>query len=427
MSCRAKDGLCKKTQVIHHADGFSEPVAYWQASKEVPADQLPAGMTRKRVTGNGPTKKEALSRLEQNYERFLRGESGRGRTRLTGKMTVRRLFEEWDRNNQTGEVSSTQTRAYQGYFNNNILPALGDKRLDSLTETDLSFFFNQTLTARTNTDNEHLLGPSARRNIYMALSGALTFAVRNRYLPANPLKAVKAPRKTKPQEDIDAFLIDAQKVRDYVFSDKCTDQARWALTLLGLRRSERLGLRWGDIQGLDGDNPSLAIRNQLAREKGKGLYIKPATKSGKSRTIRLVEPWVSVMRDFKKQWDELPNNPDWQEPEEQFGALLFLRSDGKPTDHNADNDDWHSLLETVGVPYWRGHLMRHYTAVMLAEQPSGTVTDVMSILGHDTAELQRKHFRHDRHPSSEDKSSQVRRQSNPGQSRSIGCSNGGLK
>ena len=71
MSRRAKDGLSKKSQVIQHADGSSERVAYWQASREVPAEQLPAGMTRKRVTGNGPTKKEALSRLEQNYEHFF--------------------------------------------------------------------------------------------------------------------------------------------------------------------------------------------------------------------------------------------------------------------------------------------------------------------------------------------------------------------
>ena len=344
-------------------------------------------MTRKRVTGSGPTKKEAQRRMEENYERFLRGESGRGRTRLTGKMTVRRLFEEWDRNNNAGAVSSVQARAYRGYFTNHILPALGDRRLDSLTETDLTYFINQTLTSKTNEQGAPLLGASARRNIYMALSGALNFAVRNRYLTTNPLKAVPAPRKTKPKEDIDAFLVDAQKVRDYVLSDSCTEQARWALTLLGLRRSERLGLRWSDINGLDTDNPSLVIGSQLAREKGKSLVVKPATKSGKSRTIRLVDPWVSVLRDYKKQWDELPSNPDWQEPAEQFRDLLFLRPDGKPIDHNADNDDWHKLLETVGVPYWRGHLMRHFTAVMLAEQPGMTVTDVMSILGHDTEAL----------------------------------------
>lgn len=386
-SRQSKDGLSKKTQRFTHADDSVETITFWQASREVPAEHLPAGMNRKRVTGSGPTKKEAQKRMEENYERFLRGESGRGRTRLTGKMTVRRLFEEWERNNKAGKVSPTQVRAYRGYFNNHILPALGDRRLDSLTETDLNYFIHQTLPAKTNEYGEPLLGPSARRNIYMALSGALTFAVRNRYLPVSPLKGVDAPSKTKPQENIDAFLADADKVRAHVFSDECAEQARWALTLLGLRRSERLGLRWRDIQGLEGDSPSLVIHNQLSREKGKGLFIKPATKSGKSRTIRLVEPWVSVLRDYKKQWDELPDNPDWHEPEEQFRDLLFLRPDGKPIDHNADNVDWHALLETVGVPYWRGHLMRHFTAVMLAEQPSTAVTDVMSILGHDTEAL----------------------------------------
>ena len=386
-SRQSKDGLSKKTQRFTNADDTVETISFWQASREVPAEHLPAGMDRKRVTGSGPTKTEARKRMEANYERFLKGESGRGRTRLTGKMTVRRLFEEWDRNNKTGAVSAVQARANRGYFNNHILPALGDRRLDSLTETDLNFFISQTLTSKTNEDGTPLLGPSARRNIYMALSAALNFAVRNRYLAANPLKAVPAPRKTKPKEDIDAFLVDAQKVRGYVFSDECDEQARWALTLLGLRRSERLGLRWRDVNGLDTDNPSLALSSQLARETGKGLFIKSTTKSGKSRTIRLVEPWVSVLREYKKQWEQLPSHPDWVEPEEQFRDLLFIRPDGKPIDHNADNDDWHRLLETVGVPYWRGHLMRHFTAVMLAEQPGMTVTDVMSILGHDTEAL----------------------------------------
>ena len=91
-----------------------------------------------------------------------------------------------------------------------------------------------------------------------------------------------------------------------------------------------------------------------------------------------------MLRSFKKQWDELSNYPDWQAPQEQFNELLFLPFGGKPTDHNAD---WHELLETVGVSYWHGHLIRHYTTVMLAEHPSVTITDVMSILGHDTEAL----------------------------------------
>lgn len=384
---RDRDGLSKKTQKVVLDDGTVETYTYWQASREVPAEHLPAGMDRKRVTGSGPSKKAAQERLDANYERFLRGESGRGSTRLTGKMTVRRLFEEWDRNNNAGAVSAVQARAYRGMAKNHILPALGDRRLDSLTETDLNYFTHQTLVTKTDEDGAPLLGPSARRNVYMALSGMLSFAVRNRYLPANPLRAVDPPKKTKPNEDIDAFIADAQKVREWVLGGECADECRWALTLLGLRRSERLGLRWRNIHGLDTDSPSLVVADQLGRVTGKGLVIKPNTKNGKPRTIRLVEPWIGVLRRYRTYWDAMHDGPDWVEPSPEFTDLLFLRPDGKPIDHNADNDDWHALLEQVGVGYWRGHLMRHFTAVMLAEQPALSVNDVMSILGHDTQAL----------------------------------------
>ena len=382
-----RDGLSKKTQRIVHTDGSVEPYTFWQASREGPAEHLPAGMSRKRVTGSGPSKSEAEKRLDENFEDFLRGEAGRGATRLTGKMTVRRLFEEWDRNNSAGAVSHVQARANRGMFNNHVLPALGEKRLDALTETDLTFFIHQTLVAKTDDDGSPLLGPSARRNVYMALSGALSFAVRNRYLPANPLKAVRSPKKTKPNEDIDAFIPDAQKVRETVLAGGHPDECRWALTLLGLRRSERLGLRWRNVLGLDTDSPSLVVADQLARETGKGLHIKPTTKGGKPRTIRLVEPWVSVLRRYRDQWETAHGVVNRLEPTGEFSDLLFLRADGKPISQNDDNDDWHALLEAVGVPYWRGHLMRHYTAMMLAAQPALSVNDLTSLLGHESEAL----------------------------------------
>lgn len=124
-----KDGPYQKTQQVTKDDGTVKAFTFWQASRQVPAEHLPAGMTRKRVTGSGPSKKVAQRRLDENYERFMRGEAGRGATRLTGKMTLRRLFEDWNRNNDAGAVSPTQARAYRGMFNNLILPALGDKRV----------------------------------------------------------------------------------------------------------------------------------------------------------------------------------------------------------------------------------------------------------------------------------------------------------
>lgn len=385
-------GMTKKTGYYRHADGTSTPYTYWQASREVPADQLPKGLDRKRVTGSGRSEKEARARLEENYQRFLTGEAKRGATRLSGKVTVQRLFEEWDRHNQAGAVTPNVARSYQGMFTNHILPALGALRLDALNVSILSAFFNDTLPKKTKRvtgedgaeEEVPLLGPSARRNIYVALQSALSFSVEMGYLAASPLAGVKAPTKVKPDEDVDAFIADAHKVRAAVLAGNHPDETRWLMALLGLRQSERLGLAWSSFKGLDTDSPTLTVNRQLHRIPGKGLTIKKATKTDRTRVIRLADPWVTSLRAYRETWEELRQGDKWEEPKAEFRDLLFLKPNGTPVSHKQDTDEWHDLLQSCGVSYWRGHLMRHYTAVMLAEQPGVSMNDVMSILGHDT-------------------------------------------
>ena len=100
-------GLSKKVGYYTDSDGRRLEYGYWQASREVPADMLPRGLNRKRVTGSWKSKTEALTRLAENWEAFQKGESNRGKTRLSGKSTVRTLFAEWNSNNKAGSVSAT--------------------------------------------------------------------------------------------------------------------------------------------------------------------------------------------------------------------------------------------------------------------------------------------------------------------------------
>lgn len=88
-------GMSKKTgSYLSRVTGEVQEYTYWQASREASADDLPAGMTRKRVTGSGRTRSEAAKRLEENWDAFKSGEARRGKTRLSGKVTVRRLYDE---------------------------------------------------------------------------------------------------------------------------------------------------------------------------------------------------------------------------------------------------------------------------------------------------------------------------------------------
>jgi integrase len=377
-------GLTRKTRRWTNKDtGEITEHSYWEASAEVPAKDLPAGMNRKRVTGSGSSKTQALERLKLNMDSFTKGEARRGKTRLSAKVTVQRLFDEWDSNNKSGAVSPTMAWKYEGYFKNHILPALGTRRLDSLTETDLNLFFNQTLPSKKDAHGNQLLAAPSRRNIYMALSGCLQFAVRNNYIAVNPLRAVRAPKKSKPNDDIDAVLADSRKILDWIQSGNHPDEARWLLAYLGLRKGERLGLSWDNIRGLDSNNPSLVINQQLAWDKGTGLHLKPP-KNGKTRVIPLAEPWVSALKRYRKMWNALPSNPSWKEPKEEFKKLLFLQNNGYVIDPNDDNEDWKALLKEINVKPWRPHLARHVTATMLAERPQIPISTVMSILGHNT-------------------------------------------
>jgi hypothetical protein len=164
-------GLPKKLRYYIDSDGQRLEYSYWQASRDVPAEMLPRGLDRKRVTGSGRSKTEALARLAENWQAVKQRESNRGKTRLSGKATVRTLFGEWDANNKAGAVSATMAWKYEGHFRNHILPHIGDLRLDSLQEEALLTLFNHTLASKKDARGRQLLGGPARRNIYMVLSG----------------------------------------------------------------------------------------------------------------------------------------------------------------------------------------------------------------------------------------------------------------
>jgi hypothetical protein len=103
-------------------------------------------------------------------------------------MTLADLYGRWQEENKAGAVSETMARKYQGYFVNHILPELGGKRVSQLTEQGLRLHFNEFLPKKRNPrTGEVLLQGAARRNIFMALSGCLSYGVRHAYLDRNVL------------------------------------------------------------------------------------------------------------------------------------------------------------------------------------------------------------------------------------------------
>ena len=109
-----------------------------------------------------------------------------------------------------------------------------------------------------------------------------------------------------------------------------------------------------------------------------GWYIKNATKNGEPRTVPLWGVFLEAVETqlaLRKQWSK---RKDWN-PDPAFADLLFLQPGGKVWTRRQDTPAWH---EFVG-PGIRGHLARHVTGLILAEEGI-SIEGAKYLLGHRT-------------------------------------------
>lgn len=381
-------------KVVRSTDPFTQKVSertFWQVSRDVPPALRREGVTRSRVTGSGRTREEATERLEENWARMLVGDRTRqGHASAGPAMTVADLFAEWDQENRRGRVSETIAAKYAGYFKNHIIPHLGKYNLAKLKKRDLDALFADILPLKPKykdreDDETPLLSGAARHNIYIAFAACLKYAVRNHYIEHSPLDGVRPPQRQKVVTPVADYAEKARELLASLRAQKDPDYCRWLLQFLGLRRAERIALTWSSVKDLETSHPSLLVEKQLARhEDHSGWYLKPGTKTGRTREIFLPEMFAKAIRQHKKNQDKLKKSPDWK-PQEAFKDLLFLQSNGALINPNRDNDEWRAVLDRFGLPHWRGHANRHITAIWLAEeQPPLDLRVVRSILGHES-------------------------------------------
>jgi integrase len=371
-----------------------ETVDFYQASKDIEDPENPD--KRKRITGTGRSPQEANNRLNRSLERFYkkRGLAEAGvviKSRSRSSQRLSEYFDEWFSELRPERVSPTLRLKYRQHFQNHILPHIGKIYLEDLKYQDLQKLFYEILPAKKKvkqgqTLDEPLLGTNAILNIYRTLNVALHLAVKKDLIPKNPLGLVDTPRYQPPKENIPQMV----HIVEHIFQkmgeadDPLFDH--FLLSLLGLRRGERLGLTFSAIT-LVGNNPKLTIKSQLTRISGQGIVLKPATKSGKDRTVALIDPWLSSLKRMKER-RKAQEKLETFKPEPQFKDLVFLRDDGSPFDLNYDNTLWDEVNKKYNAkqPKIRGHAVRHVAATKMAD--AGITRDVaMAILGHESESM----------------------------------------
>ncbi|WP_455681110.1 tyrosine-type recombinase/integrase [Streptomyces globisporus] len=234
-----------------------------------------------------------------------------------------------------------------------LVPHLGKKPLARLTPAQLRSFMAELKRTE--------VPPAARFEVLRVLRNALNRAVREELLTRNVAELVDMPKVTKKEakpwnaREAITFLRSARAHRLYA--------ACVLVLVLGLRRSEVLGLRWQDI---DFDQRQFTPLKQVQRVKGVGLVLKDLKTESSHAVLPLPEFCARALEERRELQDleQRIVGDGWsQEPGQD---LIFSSERGGLIDPVGFSRSFNALVKRAGVRRITVRLARHTCGTLLA-------------------------------------------------------------
>ncbi|MFI6626543.1 tyrosine-type recombinase/integrase [Streptomyces sp. NPDC050528] len=234
-----------------------------------------------------------------------------------------------------------------------LVPHLGKKSLVKLTPAQL-----RALMA---TLKRNKVPAPTRFEVLRVLRNALNRAIREELLTRNVALLVDMPKVSKDRGrawSAREAVIFLRAARAHRFYAACV-----LVLVLGLRRSEVLGLRWQDI---DFENRQFTPIKQVQREKGKGLILKDLKTESSTAVLPLPEFCARALEE-RRQLQDLERQivgDQWrQEPDHD---VIFSSERGGLTDPVGFSRTFNALVKRAGVRRITVRLARHTCGTLLA-------------------------------------------------------------
>ena len=320
---------------------------------------------------------------------------------FTGKTEaeVRKKIREYNRNQDTKEVSHTSLGSYvenwlykvkygtiknssfdklEATAKNHVLPELGMIRLDQLKEEDV-----MRLLKKKKRDG---LSYSTVKKIHDLLHAVMGYAIQKEDIRRNPMDGVKMLNKQLfEQKEIKAFTKEELKRifkearRKYSTGMPVYQYGEVFIAMyhLGVRIGEIIGVLKSDI---DWDKREIRIqrgaqrvkvRNEDGRATGCQEMVVTTTKSKKSKRILAINK--SAMVSLRRLCDANPHS-----------ELLVCTQNGGMTNATRVERCFSSILKNAGIEHAGLHSLRHSCATHLCINNT-PIKDVAGILGHERA------------------------------------------
>ncbi|EFE85454.1 tyrosine-type recombinase/integrase [Streptomyces albidoflavus] len=234
-----------------------------------------------------------------------------------------------------------------------LVPHLGMKPMARLTPAQLRSFMAELKRTE--------VPPAARFEVLRVLRNALNRAVREELLTRNVAELVDMPKVTKKEakpwsaREAIAFLRSARAHRLYA--------ACVLVLVLGLRRSEVLGLRWQDI---DFDQRQFTPLKQVQRVKGIGLVLKDLKTESSHAVLPLPEFCARALKE-RRELQDLERRIVGDAWSQEAGQdLIFSSERGGPIDPVGFSRTFNALVKRAGVRRITVRLARHTCGTLLA-------------------------------------------------------------
>lgn len=352
----------------------------WQAWESV---QLSDGQ-RKRVTGTGRTKAQAMAAAERAKQRALAME----RSLHLADASLAAFLDRWLADVKP-ELQPTTFDNYSRVVRKYLKPFIGAIAIAELRPYHVKDLNAQILDA----GSTQKTAWRAFRVLHNALHHAVTLEVIERN-PATGLTPKKpAAEKFTP--------LTAQQCEILLTATKNERlHALYVLALTtGMRQGELLGLQWDDI---DFKNRSLSLRRQVRFLNG-NVSIVNRTKNGRDRQIMLSKPALDALLEHRERMKaevaelrartivrEHRDDPDyWRKIADKIenSPQVFCSPQGEVIDaKNFLQREFYPLLKRTKIPRIRFHDLRHSCATLLLSKNVHPVV-VQRLLGHSTIAL----------------------------------------
>ncbi|CAN2175178.1 XerC Integrase [Candidatus Nanopelagicaceae bacterium] len=327
------------------------------------------------VTAMAATVQESRKRAKEKLDKLPKATTGKSALPQS-KIALGTYLMTWLEEEHKHQIAHSTWKRYRALAVHHIVPVIGQVPLRKIVPSDIQ----SVLTVM----REAGQSPRSQQQARALLSVALGEAENNEYIPSNPVKKVRIPvNKTR---EIEPLTVDEVKRLLETYKGTYMSARLHIALLCGLRQGEALGLRWQDVDLING---VLEVRNQIQMIEGQ-LQLTGLKTERSRRSLILTSGSIESLESHKEIVTQMSSvyGMDWQENDFVFPSL-----DGAPKQSTLDFNDWKRALRLCGIKTRRLHDARHTAATLMYGQGVG-IEVISRALGHSSSAITSKLYVH---------------------------------